>query len=99
MGENLVINMANHGFRVSVYNRTTSKVDSFVEGRGKEHIIVGCKSVEELVESLASPKKIMFMVKVCYCPLLLYHFNRLETLLMPPSIPSFPILAKVWADF
>lgn len=62
MGENLVLNMANHGFKVSVYNRTTDKVKSFVETRGKEKSIVGCYSIEELVKSLSRPRKIMMMI-------------------------------------
>ncbi len=41
MGENLVLNMESHGFTVAVFNRTTSKVDEFVAGRGKDKKIVG----------------------------------------------------------
>jgi 6-phosphogluconate dehydrogenase len=63
MGENLVLNMESRGFTVAVYNRTVAKVDSFVNGRGKGKNIVGTHSVEEFVASLASPRKIMLMVK------------------------------------
>jgi 6-phosphogluconate dehydrogenase len=63
MGENLVLNMESHGFTVAVFNRTTSKVDDFVRGRGKDKKIVGCHSVKELVASLKRPRKIMIMVK------------------------------------
>lgn len=63
MGENLVMNMANHGFQVSVYNRTTDKVSAFVEGRAKGMSIVGAYSLEELVSQLAKPRKVMLMVK------------------------------------
>ncbi len=63
MGENLVLNMESHGFTVAVFNRTTSKVNAFVEGRAKGLKIVGTHSVEELVASLKSPRKIMIMVK------------------------------------
>ena len=63
MGENLVLNMANNGFQVAVYNRTTSKVDEFVNGRAKGKSITGCHSLEQLVESLARPRKIMMMVR------------------------------------
>src|SRR4051812_16386554 len=45
MGENLVLNMESHGNTVAVFNRTTSKVDSFVNGRGKDKKIVGCHTV------------------------------------------------------
>ena len=63
MGENLVLNMANHGFSVAVYNRTTSKVDDFVSGRASGKSIVGCHSLEELCASLSRPRKLMLMVK------------------------------------
>jgi 6-phosphogluconate dehydrogenase len=63
MGENLVLNMESKGFRVSVYNRTTKKVDDFLAGRAKDKKITGTHSVEELVKSLARPRKIMIMVK------------------------------------
>ncbi len=63
MGENLVLNMESHGFTVAVFNRTTSKVDAFLEGRAKGKKIVGTHSVEELVAALKRPRKIMIMVK------------------------------------
>jgi hypothetical protein len=63
MGENLVLNMASHGFRVAVYNRTTAKVDEFVNGRGAGKSIIGTRSVEELCASLERPRRVMIMVK------------------------------------
>jgi len=63
MGENLVLNMESKGFQVSVFNRTTQKVDDFLAGRAKGKKIVGTHSIEELVRSLARPRKIMVMVK------------------------------------
>jgi 6-phosphogluconate dehydrogenase len=63
MGENLVLNMESHGYTVAVYNRTTSKVDDFVNGRGKGKNIVGTHSVEEFVNALERPRKVMIMVK------------------------------------
>ena len=63
MGENLVLNMESKGFRVSVYNRTVEKVDRFVEGRGKDKNIYGAHSLDELVASLKSPRKVFLMVK------------------------------------
>ena len=63
MGENLVLNMASHGFKVAVYNRTTSKVDEFINGRGAGKTIIGTHSVEELCASLAPPRRVMIMVK------------------------------------
>ena len=63
MGENLVLNMENHGFSVAVFNRTTSKVDAFVNGRAKGKNIKGCFGIEELVQSLKRPRKVMMLVK------------------------------------
>jgi len=63
MGENLVLNMANHGYSVAVYNRTTSKVDDFLNSRAKGKKILGAHSPEELVGLLKAPRRIMIMVK------------------------------------
>ena len=63
MGENLVLNMESHGWQVAVFNRTTSKVDAFLEGRAKGKNIVGCHSIEELVANLARPRKVFLLVK------------------------------------
>ncbi|HZK28432.1 MAG TPA: decarboxylating NADP(+)-dependent phosphogluconate dehydrogenase [Thermoclostridium sp.] len=63
MGENLVMNMESKGFTVSVFNRTTKKVSAFIEGRAKGKNIIGTYSVEEMVNSLKKPRKIMLMVK------------------------------------
>ena len=52
MGENLVMNMESKGFTVAVYNRTTSKVDDFVNGRAKGKNIIGTHSIEELCANL-----------------------------------------------
>ncbi|HSR34312.1 MAG TPA: decarboxylating NADP(+)-dependent phosphogluconate dehydrogenase [Anaerolineae bacterium] len=63
MGENLILNMESRGFTVAAYNRTVSKVDSFVEGRAKGKNIIGTRSLEELAAVLAKPRKIMLMIK------------------------------------
>ncbi|MBR0112283.1 MAG: decarboxylating NADP(+)-dependent phosphogluconate dehydrogenase [Clostridia bacterium] len=63
MGENLVMNMECKGFTVSVYNRTSQKVENFVNGRAKGKNIVGTYSLEELVSSLEKPRKVMMMIK------------------------------------
>jgi len=63
MGENLVLNMESKGFSVAVYNRTTSKVDDFVNGRGAGKKITGCRNMAELAAALSKPRKVMIMVK------------------------------------
>ncbi len=63
MGQNLVLNMADHGFTVAVYNRTVSKVDDFLAGEAKGKAILGAKSIEELVSQLKRPRRVMLMVK------------------------------------
>jgi 6-phosphogluconate dehydrogenase len=63
MGENLILNMESKGFTVACYNRTVSKVDDFLHGRGKGKKLIGCHSIEELVSVLEKPRKVMLMVK------------------------------------
>ena len=63
MGQNLVLNINDHGFTVAVFNRTTSKVDEFVNGRAKGTNIIGTHSIEELVGKLKKPRRVMMMVK------------------------------------
>jgi 6-phosphogluconate dehydrogenase len=63
MGQNLVLNMHDHGFKVAVFNRTVSTVDEFLAGNAKDTEIVGARSVEELVDALAKPRRVMLLVK------------------------------------
>ena len=63
MGENLVMNMESKGFTVAVFNRTSEKVDKFVNGRAAGKNIIGCHSLKELVNSLEKPRKVFMMVK------------------------------------
>ena len=63
MGENLVLNMESKGFRVSVYNRTVEKVDKFINGRGAGKNFYGAHSLEDLVASLKTPRRVFLMVK------------------------------------
>ncbi|MFT4746402.1 MAG: 6-phosphogluconate dehydrogenase [Congregibacter sp.] len=63
MGENLILNMESKGFTVTAYNRSYSKVEKFIAGRAKGKNIRGADSVQSLVESLATPRKVMLMVK------------------------------------
>jgi 6-phosphogluconate dehydrogenase len=63
MGQNLVLNMDDHGYTVAVYNRTLSKVDNFINGEAKGTKVVGTHSIEELVNVLKKPRRVMLMVK------------------------------------
>ena len=63
MGQNLVLNMADHGFTVAVFNRTTSKVDDFLAGPADGKSIIGTHSLEEFCASLKAPRRIMLMVQ------------------------------------
>jgi 6-phosphogluconate dehydrogenase len=63
MGQNLILNMADHGFTVAAFNRTTSKVDEFMAGPAQGKSIVGCHSLEEFVQNLKKPRIAMLMVK------------------------------------
>ncbi|KAI9675184.1 MAG: phosphogluconate dehydrogenase (decarboxylating) gnd1 [Trizodia sp. TS-e1964] len=63
MGQNLILNMADHGFTVVAYNRTVSKVDRFLENEAKGKSIIGAHSNEEFVKKLKTPRKIMLLVQ------------------------------------
>ncbi len=63
MGQNLVLNMASQGYQVSVYNRTYSTTEKFLEESAAGKSIAGYKTLQDLVESLSSPRKVMLMVK------------------------------------
>ena len=61
MGQNLVLNMNDHGYRVAVFNRTVSKVDDFIENEAKGTKVVGAHSIPELVEALKKPRRVMLI--------------------------------------
>lgn len=63
MGQNLVLNMNDHGYTVAVYNRTTDKVDAFLANEAQGTQVVGTYSIEELVAVLKRPRRVMMMVK------------------------------------
>jgi len=63
MGQNLVLNMDDHGFTVAVFNRTVSKVDDFINGNAKGTKVIGTHSIEELVSVLKRPRRVMLLVK------------------------------------
>ncbi|KAK8055270.1 hypothetical protein PG993_000497 [Apiospora rasikravindrae] len=63
MGQNLIMNMADHGFTVCAYNRTVSKVDKFLENEAKGKSIVGAHSNEEFISKLKKPRRVMLLVQ------------------------------------
>jgi 6-phosphogluconate dehydrogenase len=63
MGQNLILNMNDHGFTVAAYNRTVSKVDDFLANEAKGTNIVGAHSIQEMVGLLKRPRRVMLMVK------------------------------------
>ena len=63
MGQNLILNMNDHGFVVCAYNRTTQKVDDFLANEAKGTKIVGAHSIQELCAKLIRPRKVMLLVK------------------------------------
>ncbi|MFT7374028.1 MAG: 6-phosphogluconate dehydrogenase, partial [Oleiphilaceae bacterium] len=63
MGQNLILNMNDHGVKVVAYNRTQTKVSDFMTGPAKDTDIQGASSLENMVDLLASPRKILLMVR------------------------------------
>ena len=63
MGENLALNVESRGYKMAVYNRSTEKVDNLINGRAAGKNFVGCHTLEDLVANLASPRKVMMLVK------------------------------------
>lgn len=63
MGQNLILNMNDHGFVVCAYNRTTDKVKSFLENEAKNTKVIGAYTLKEMVDKLKSPKRVMLLVK------------------------------------
>jgi 6-phosphogluconate dehydrogenase len=63
MGQNLILNMNDHGFTVAAFNRTVSKVDEFLEKEAKGTNVVGAHSIEEMIGLLKKPRRVMLMVK------------------------------------
>jgi 6-phosphogluconate dehydrogenase len=63
MGQNLVMNMNDHGYRVAVFNRTVSKVDEFLKNEAAGSQVVGTHSIPDLVQALKKPRRAMLMVK------------------------------------
>jgi len=78
MGQNLIMNMADHGFKVLAFNRTVSKVDHFLANEAKGKSIKGAHSIEEFVAGLKKPRRMMMLVQAgaavdAFIDLLLQH--------------------------
>src|SRR5271165_1799573 len=63
MGQNLILNMNDHGFKVVAFNRTVSKVDDFLAKEAKGTNVMGAHSIEEMIALLKRPRRVMLMVK------------------------------------
>jgi len=63
MGQNLILNMNDHGFTVVAYNRTTEKVDHFLANEAKGTKVIGAHSIAEMVAKLKKPRRVMMLVK------------------------------------
>lgn len=63
MGKNLALNIESRGYSVAVYNRTTARTEEFLENEAKGKNFVGAKTIEEFVNALEKPRKIMLMVQ------------------------------------
>src|SRR4029078_2498267 len=63
MGHNLILNMNDHGFKVVAYNRTVSKVDEFLSHEAKGTNVIGAHSIEEMLQGLKRPRRVMMLVK------------------------------------
>ena len=63
MGQNLVLNMNDHGFTVAVFNRTLSKVDEFLNNAAKGTKVIGVHSLEEMAGALKNPRRVMLMIQ------------------------------------
>ncbi len=84
MGQNLALNMDDHGFRVAVHNRTIKTVDEFLAGPAENTHIIGCHTLEELVDALDSPRVVMLMVKAG--EVVDQYIGKLAPLLAPSDI-------------
>src|SRR3982751_2102277 len=63
MGENLALNIADHGYKVAVYNRTTETMKKFVARENPPGGLVGCETVQQLVQAIKRPRKFIILVK------------------------------------
>lgn len=88
MGQNLILNMDDHGFTVCAYNRTTSKVDHFLANEAKGTKVIGAHSLEEMVTLLKKPRRVMLLVKGMFSFSILYKLRRYKGLeCLQPEVP------------
>ena len=84
MGQNLVLNLDDHGYRVAVYNRTGSVTDEFLQGPAAGRNIIACHTLDELVAALDRPRKVMLMIQAG--PAVDTVISRLVPLLDPGDV-------------
>lgn len=63
MGQNLVLNMSDHGYAVAVYNRSVDKVDDFLKSHPEHSNLIGTHSIQDLIAALKRPRRVMLMIK------------------------------------
>jgi len=63
MGQNLILNMNDHGYTVCAFNRTVEKVDKFLQNEALGTKVVGAHSLKEMVSKLKTPRRVMLLVK------------------------------------
>lgn len=63
MGQNIILNMNDHGYVVCAYNRTTEKVDQFLANEAKGTKVIGAHSIKEMCDKLKKPRRVMLLVK------------------------------------
>ena len=66
MGQNLILNMNDHGYKVVAYNRTTQKVADFLHREAKGSNVIGAFSIQELCSLLKRPRKVRFKYLILY---------------------------------
>src|SRR5262245_22779227 len=63
MGQNIILNMNDHGYTVVAFNRTVDKVEHFLANEAKGTKVLGARSIEEMVRQLKRPRRVMMLVK------------------------------------
>src|SRR6185295_6702243 len=63
MGENFALNIADHGYKVAVYNRTYEKTKAFISREKPPGGLVGCETMKDFIASIKKPRKVIILVK------------------------------------